>query len=186
MSHSELKQTWKLANEQFLAQQMKLVSELDVAKRLLTPQQLEQLSKEMRKYRADLPVQTMPGQSQQTPGDKVTTSSQQQQRQKHVDSSGGKGGGAGDGLLVNFDSPATKSQSTPVSTKDTLLTKSKQRTPQMEKKSEVFEINNFNEFLSQSHLNSRNLNSRSYKCLCAPKSSALIQSIKDCRIGCAL
>ena len=51
-SHGELKQTWKLANEQFLDQQTKMSFELDHTKQLLTPQQLEQVSKEMRQRRA--------------------------------------------------------------------------------------------------------------------------------------
>ena len=49
MSHAELKQTWKLANEQFIDQQTKLSAELDRTKKILTPQQLEQLSRDMRK-----------------------------------------------------------------------------------------------------------------------------------------
>lgn len=45
MSHNELKQTWKLANEQFLTQQKKLVAELEVTQQLMSPEQIEQLSK---------------------------------------------------------------------------------------------------------------------------------------------
>lgn len=45
MSHNELKQTWKLANEQFLTQQQNLIAELELTKLILTPSQLEQLSK---------------------------------------------------------------------------------------------------------------------------------------------
>jgi len=47
-NHNELKQTWALANEQFLYQQNKLIFELDTSKNLLTSHQLEQLSKVMR------------------------------------------------------------------------------------------------------------------------------------------
>ncbi|XP_066921151.1 rab GTPase-binding effector protein 1-like [Clytia hemisphaerica] len=61
MSHGELKQTWKLANEQFLDQQTKLSFELDYTKKLLTPQQLEQVSKEVRQFKASQPS------AQQTP-----------------------------------------------------------------------------------------------------------------------
>lgn len=45
MNHNELKQTWKLANEQFLTQQEKLVAELELTKKVLSPEQIEHLSK---------------------------------------------------------------------------------------------------------------------------------------------
>lgn len=54
-SLGELKQTWKLANEQFLDQQTKISFELEHTKQLLTPQQLEHVSKEMRQHRAQNP-----------------------------------------------------------------------------------------------------------------------------------
>ena len=49
MNHNELKETWKLANEQFLEQQNNLVFELGTMRKLLTLQQLEQLSRDLRK-----------------------------------------------------------------------------------------------------------------------------------------
>lgn len=44
MSHNELKQTWKLANEQFIAQQQNLFYELERTKSVLSPEQYDQLS----------------------------------------------------------------------------------------------------------------------------------------------
>ena len=69
-SHSELKQTWKLANEQFLSQQSKLVFEMKNMKKLLQPQQLEQLSKLMRKY----PTKEEPNPAQQPQNDQAKLS----------------------------------------------------------------------------------------------------------------
>ena len=69
-SHSELKQTWKLANEQFLSQQSKLVFEIENMKKLLQPQQLEQLSKLMRQY----PTKQEPNLGQQPQNDKAKLS----------------------------------------------------------------------------------------------------------------
>ena len=45
MSHNELKQTWKLANDQFLTQQQNILIELESTKNILTPSQLEEISK---------------------------------------------------------------------------------------------------------------------------------------------
>ena len=70
-SHSELKQTWKLANEQFLSQQSKLVFEIENMKKLLQPQQLEQLSKLMRQY----PTKEEPNPAQQPQNDQAKLSS---------------------------------------------------------------------------------------------------------------
>ena len=70
MSHAELKQTWKLANDQLLDQQTKLSFELDHTKKLLTLQQLEQVSKEVRQHRAS--IAAAPN-SNQAPSSKSTT-----------------------------------------------------------------------------------------------------------------
>ena len=69
-SHSELKQTWKLANKQFLSQQSKLVFEIKNMKKLLQPQQLEQLSKLMRIY----PTKEEPNPAQQPQNDQAKLS----------------------------------------------------------------------------------------------------------------
>jgi len=45
MNHNELKQTWKMANEQFLGQQNKAKAELELTRSILTPAQIEQLSR---------------------------------------------------------------------------------------------------------------------------------------------
>ena len=76
MSHTELKQTWKLANEQFLDQQTKLFFELEQTKKLLTAQQLEHVSKEVRRYSAAKTQQQQQQQKQQQ------LQHQQQQQQK--------------------------------------------------------------------------------------------------------
>ena len=52
MEHRELKQTWKMANDQFLEQQTMLSWEIEKMKRFLTPVQLEKLSKEVRQKKA--------------------------------------------------------------------------------------------------------------------------------------
>ena len=52
MAHRELKQTWTLANEQFLQQQQMLQSELERMRKELTPAQLEHLSRDIRRERA--------------------------------------------------------------------------------------------------------------------------------------
>ena len=69
-SHSELKQTWKLGNEQFLSQLSKLVFEIKNMKKLLQPKQLEQLSKLMRKY----PTKEEPNPAQQPQNDQTKLS----------------------------------------------------------------------------------------------------------------
>ena len=71
MSHAELKQTWKLANDQFLDQQTKLSFELDHTKKLLTPQQLEHVSKEVRQFKASQPPSNK-APAQQTPKSNTT------------------------------------------------------------------------------------------------------------------
>ncbi len=50
--HRDLKETWRKANEQFLDQQMMLSWEIDKMRQLLTPAQMEKLSKEFRKTQA--------------------------------------------------------------------------------------------------------------------------------------
>ena len=81
MSHTELKQTWKLANEQFLDQQTKLFFELEQTKKLLTIQQLECVSKEVRQHNV-----TSSESSQPTPPSKATLQAQSQQHQQKMKS----------------------------------------------------------------------------------------------------
>lgn len=144
MCHSELKQTWKLANEQFLSQQTKLVTEMDRTKKILTPQQLEQLSREMRQERmanpviTNTPIQTVPEHPYQvTPGDvrKSNTPSQYSTT-------------SGD-VLTNFD-PLVTTESAgnkqtlntsgntgKTASKDTILKQSKKVTPKMNRKGQA-------------------------------------------------
>lgn len=139
MSHSELKQTWKLANEQFLSQQTKLSNELERTKKILTPQQREQLSKEMRQDRninLDSPViQTVPEHPYQaTVGDSRKSSTPSQKSMTSGD------------MLLDFDPLAAGTDNNPSTTiggttsqKDTLLKQSKKRTPQMNRKGQPTE-----------------------------------------------
>ena len=85
MSHAELKQTWKLANEQFLDQQTNLFYELEHAKKHLSPQQLEQLSKTVRRQKMSSPdtSQTAPeGPILQLKQHQLQKQQQQQQQQR--------------------------------------------------------------------------------------------------------
>ena len=102
MSHTELKQTWELANEQFLDQQTKFLFELEQAKKLLTAQQLEHVSKEVRQHNA---IKAQEQQQQQLQQQQQQKQQQQQHQQQKIKSQRE--------LLGEFDVSSKKKTSSP-------------------------------------------------------------------------
>jgi len=111
-NHVELKQTWKMANEQFLDQQTKLSFELEFAKKLLTPQQLEQVSKEIRQKRA-LMATAEQEKKQQEPSPSPKTQKQRNELVADFDPLSGKGKSQSKETLIQkaARSPASKLKS---------------------------------------------------------------------------
>ncbi|XP_057295276.1 rab GTPase-binding effector protein 1-like isoform X4 [Hydractinia symbiolongicarpus] len=117
MSHSELKQTWKLANEQFLEQQNNLAFENEKMKTFLTHQQLEQLSRDIRVERSTILTTSNPSKNQQEIMQQVATPTEKSD-------------------LIAFDSIRGETVRKP----DKLVEATKKRTPNAKRKQEQKKI----------------------------------------------
>lgn len=117
MSHLELKQTWKLANEQFLEQQNNLAFENEKMKKFLTHQQLEQLSRDVRIERSNIAATSNPSKNQQEITSQVATPTEKND-------------------LIAFDSIRGETVRKP----DKLVEAAKKRTPNAKRKQEQRKI----------------------------------------------